>query len=125
MRADRRRAGRVAIPYAAPPVDELRCKAPQLQLMWAEYRTGNRVEDVSAFSRRLNQLMRELDGPVIAVSQLDGSAPQRLGVVTTRMGGGLRCLAIATIVLVDVSRISTCGITGEESIFFCPGPREM
>ena len=61
-----------------------------LELMRAEHPTGNRVEDVSAFSRRLEQLARELDWPVIAVSQLDRGIEQRPGggdhpeVVTTR-----------------------------------------
>ena len=59
------------IPYAAPPVGKLRWKPPQLQLMRGDHPTGNRVEDVSAFSRRLKQLARERDWPVIAVSQLD------------------------------------------------------
>jgi replicative DNA helicase len=50
-----------------------------LQLMRAEHPTGNRVEDVSAFSRRLKHLARELDWPVIAVSQLDRGIEQRPG----------------------------------------------
>ena len=71
--------GYLDIPYAAPLVGKLRWKPPQLQLMRAEHPTGNRVEDVSAFSRPLKQLARELDWPVIAVSQLDRGIEQRPG----------------------------------------------
>jgi hypothetical protein len=63
--------------YAAPPVGKLRWKPPQLQPMRAQHPTGNRVEDVSALSRRLEQLARELDWPVIAVSRLDRGMDQR------------------------------------------------
>jgi hypothetical protein len=66
-------------PYAAPPVGKLRWKPPPLQPMRAEHPTGDRVEDVSAFSRRLKQLARELDWPAIAVSQLDRGIAQRPG----------------------------------------------
>jgi replicative DNA helicase len=41
-----------------------------LQLMRAEKPSGNRVEDVSEFSRGLKRLARELDCPVLAISQL-------------------------------------------------------
>ena len=67
------------IPDAAPPVGKLRWKPPRLQLMRAAHPTGSRAEDVSAFSRRLKQLARELDWPVIAVSQLDRGIEQRPG----------------------------------------------
>jgi hypothetical protein len=66
-------------PYAAPPVGKLRWKPPPLQPMRAEHPTGDRVEDVSPFSRRLKQLARELDWPAIAVSQLDRGIAQRPG----------------------------------------------
>jgi replicative DNA helicase len=47
-----------------------------LQLMRAEHPTGNRVEDVSEFSRGLKRLARELHCPVLAVAQLS-RAPGR------------------------------------------------
>ena len=67
------------IPDAAPPVGNLRWESPRLQLMRAAHPTGNRVEDVPAFSRRLSSSARELDWPVIAVSQLDRGIEQRPG----------------------------------------------
>ena len=48
-----------------------------LQLMRAEKPSGNRVEDVSAFSRGLKRLAREFNCPVIAVSQLSRAVEQR------------------------------------------------
>ena len=58
------------------------------------------------FLARLKQLARELDWPVIAVSQLDGASSSAPEVVTTRMDSRLRYLPIAAIVLVD-ARLST------------------
>jgi len=58
--------------------DELRLiVVDYLQLMRAEKPTGNRVEDVSAFSRGLKRLAREFNCPVIAVSQLSRAVEQR------------------------------------------------
>ena len=48
-----------------------------LQLLRADQPTGNRVEDVSAFSRGLKRLARELRCPVIAVAQLNRSVEAR------------------------------------------------
>jgi replicative DNA helicase len=48
-----------------------------LQLLRAEQPSGNRVEDVSAFSRGLKRLARELRCPVIAVAQLNRSVEAR------------------------------------------------
>jgi replicative DNA helicase len=48
-----------------------------LQLLRAEHPTGNRVEDVSEFSRGLKRLARELSCPVIAVAQLSRAVEQR------------------------------------------------
>ncbi len=48
-----------------------------LQLMRAERPTGNRVEDVSEFSRGLKRLAREMRCPVIAVAQLSRDIEQR------------------------------------------------
>jgi replicative DNA helicase len=48
-----------------------------LQLLRADQPTGNRVEDVSAFSRGLKRIARELRCPVIAVAQLNRSVESR------------------------------------------------
>jgi replicative DNA helicase len=77
-----------------------------VQLMRAEHPTGNRAAEVSGFSRRLKELARELDGPVIAVSEHDRASSSVPGVVTTRMDGRLGSPPIAAIVSVD-ARLST------------------
>ncbi len=48
-----------------------------LQLMRAERPSGNRVEDVSEFSRGLKRLAREINSPVLAVAQLSRAVEQR------------------------------------------------
>lgn len=48
-----------------------------LQLMRAERPSGNRVEDVSEFSRGLKRLAREMSCPVLAVAQLSRAVEQR------------------------------------------------
>jgi replicative DNA helicase len=48
-----------------------------MQLMRAERPSGNRVEDVSEFSRGLKRLAREMQCPVIAVAQLSRAVEQR------------------------------------------------
>ena len=48
-----------------------------LQLMRADRPTGNRVEDVSEFSRGLKRLAREMQCPVLAVAQLSRAVEQR------------------------------------------------
>jgi replicative DNA helicase len=48
-----------------------------LQLMRAERPSGNRVDDVSEFSRGLKRLARELSCPVLAVAQLSRAVEQR------------------------------------------------
>lgn len=48
-----------------------------LQLMNAEYRTNNRVQEISDISRGLKTLARELDVPVVAAAQLSRAVEQR------------------------------------------------
>jgi replicative DNA helicase len=48
-----------------------------LQLMNAEYRTNNRVQEISDISRGLKALARELDVPVVAAAQLSRAVEQR------------------------------------------------
>lgn len=48
-----------------------------LQLMNAEYRTNNRVQEISDISRGLKGLARELDVPVVAAAQLSRAVEQR------------------------------------------------
>jgi replicative DNA helicase len=48
-----------------------------LQLMRAARPTGNRVEDVSEFSRGVMRLARETQCPVLAVAQLSRAVEQR------------------------------------------------
>ncbi len=48
-----------------------------LQLMQTEYRSNNRVQEISDISRGLKQLARELDVPVVAASQLSRAVEQR------------------------------------------------
>jgi replicative DNA helicase len=45
--------------------------------MRAERPSGNRVEDISEFSRGLKRLARELSCPVLAVAQLSRAVEQR------------------------------------------------
>ncbi len=49
-----------------------------LQLLRAEPPSGNRTEDVSAFSRALKRLARELECPVLAVAQLNRGVEARV-----------------------------------------------
>jgi hypothetical protein len=107
---------------------------PQLQLMRAEHPTGNRVEDLSAFSRRLKQLARELDRPVIAVSQLDRGIEQRPGgsdhldgqppPLPTDRGGRLGRRVCRPVDRCSSTYLEylTCSATGEESISILPRP---
>jgi len=48
-----------------------------LQLMRGDYRSENRVQEISAISRALKALARELDVPVLALSQLSRSVESR------------------------------------------------
>src|SRR5438093_1475107 len=48
-----------------------------LQLMTSETRTENRVQEVSEISRNLKRLARDLDVPVLALSQLSRAVEQR------------------------------------------------
>src|SRR5204862_6409772 len=48
-----------------------------LQLMTSETRTENRVQEVSEISRNLKRLARDLDVPVLALSQLSRAGEQR------------------------------------------------
>ena len=69
----RAQARQIAVRY-----DDLRLiVVDYLQLMRAEHPTGNRVEDVSEFSRGLKRLARELHCPVLAVAQLSRAVEQR------------------------------------------------
>jgi replicative DNA helicase len=48
-----------------------------LQLMQTEYRSNNRVTEISEISRGLKGLARELDVPVVAAAQLSRAVEQR------------------------------------------------
>jgi replicative DNA helicase len=48
-----------------------------LQLMQSEYRSNNRVQEISDISRGLKGLARELDVPVVAAAQLSRAVEQR------------------------------------------------
>ncbi len=48
-----------------------------LQLMQGEYRSNNRVQEISEISRGLKTLARELDVPVVAAAQLSRAVEQR------------------------------------------------
>jgi len=48
-----------------------------LQLMTADTRTENRVQEVSYLSRMLKALARELDTPILTASQLSRAVEQR------------------------------------------------
>lgn len=48
-----------------------------LQLMEAKYRTDNRVQEISEISRGLKQIAKELNIPVLALSQLNRSVENR------------------------------------------------
>ena len=48
-----------------------------LQLMQSEYRSNNRVQEISDISRALKGLARELDVPVVAAAQLSRAVEQR------------------------------------------------
>jgi len=48
-----------------------------LQLMQGDYRSDNRVQEVSYISRNLKQLARELNVPVLAAAQLSRAVEQR------------------------------------------------
>jgi replicative DNA helicase len=48
-----------------------------LQLMVSDYRTDNRVQEVSYISRNLKALARELNVPVLAAAQLSRAVEQR------------------------------------------------
>jgi hypothetical protein len=87
---------------------------------------GRRSCDVGPCSHRIaavGVLAAPASGPVGGVTA-SGQTEYRPGAATTRIDSRLRCLPNAGLI-VDVSRISMCGATGEESIFFRRGPREM
>jgi replicative DNA helicase len=48
-----------------------------LQLMRGDYRSENRVQEISSISRSLKALARELDVPILALSQLSRSVESR------------------------------------------------
>jgi replicative DNA helicase len=69
----RAQARQIAVRYDSPRL----IVVDYLQLMRAEHPSGNRVEDVSEFSRGLKRLAREMKCPVIAVAQLSRAVEQR------------------------------------------------
>ena len=69
-----------------------------LQLMQSDYRTDNRVQEVSYISRNLKTLARELNVPVLAAAQEHGLAPllgssPTVGAIGYTLGGGLGYLS--------------------------------